>query len=375
MAKPKIDLKARLGRKSAAAQSPATGGSIPPPVSMHNPLSGAPAPAGSPFASAPPQGHVASAPVASFDAMGVPAVQAAPAPQMGVGGGGAFEMDADFAAAQRGSGVKKAVAVALAAAAVGLGLGWAMGSGSERDKSAQLALSGSRAIAKDVGAANAEAQKLSDVLTEAMKALKEGKFPEEQVQALGGINIPFDGTNLANRGMGRFKPRLTTMLIAYASGVSKANTQKDKIRSLLSFAKDGVTELLQQKENPTVQWGVYIQDGPGGPWGNMARLPEPFSAKGRWPGDIQVREGKTTAELSRYTGGDPTRRGAKLIPIAPQTQATVCSTDTIVRLRRELSSMGKILSGDDTPGREEQGLVDLGEAIRRELAKIGQGNS
>ena len=143
---------------------------------------------------------------------------------------------------------------------------------------------------------------------------------------------------------------------------------------MLSFSKEGVEELLAQRTNPQVHWGVSVQQGPQGPWGTMQILPSAFPVGGKgWPAEFDLNNGAQKVSVKRYTGGDPTRGadGAQIIPIAPQTQTTVCPSDTIVRLRRELSDMQKILSGDETPGQEVTGIVQLGEGIKKQLAAIG----
>jgi hypothetical protein len=211
------------------------------------------------------------------------------------------------------------------------------------------------------------------VLTSAAKSLKEGKYPDAEVKDLGGVNIPFDGTNLSGKSIGRFKPQLITMLISYTEAASKANTQKDRIRGLLSFSKQGVEELLAQNTNPRVHWGVVIQNGPQGPWGAMQVLPTafPVNDKAGWPGQFDLQSGDQKASFKRYAGGDPGRGDAQLIPVAPSTQNTVCPTDTILRIRRELSEMQKILTGDETPGQEVTGLVQMGETLKKQLTAIG----
>jgi hypothetical protein len=243
----------------------------------------------------------------------------------------------------------------------------------ERNSVAETAVAGAKALAADVDKADAAAAELSKTLDAAAKSLKEGKYPEAEVKALGGINIPFDGSNLAGKGIGRFKPQLVTSLISYAGAVTKANTQKDKVRSLLSVSKAGVEELLAQSTAPQVRWGVSVQSGPQGPWGALQLLSSPFPAgdKGAsWPAQLEVGEGKNA--FRRYTGGDPTRGEGQLIPIAPQTQSSVCPTDTIIRLRRELTEMQKAVNGDSSiPGQETQGIAELGESIKKQLAAIG----
>ncbi len=165
------------------------------------------------------------------------------------------------------------------------------------------------------------------------------------------------------------------MLISYAEAASKVNTQKDRIRSLLSYSKEGVEELLAQSTAPRVHWGVSVQSGPQGPWGMMQVLPTafPVNEKAGWPATFEIPSGDQKVSVKRYAGGDPTRGadGAQIIPIAPATQNLVCPADTIVRIRRELSDMQKILTGDETPGAEVTGIVQLGDNIKKQLAGIG----
>jgi hypothetical protein len=264
--------------------------------------------------------------------------------------------------------------LAAGTAVVGGLLGFAIGGLSERNSAAATAVVGAKALAAEVEAADAQVTQLSQTLGAAAKALKDGKYPEAEVKALGAINIPFDGSNLAGKGIGRFKPQLVTLLINYATAATKANAQKDKIRSLLSVSKAGVEDLLAQNTAPQVRWGLTLQSGPQGPWGALSALGTPFAVGDKqagWPAQLETSDGKSS--FRRYTGGDPTRggEGGQMIPVAPQTQAAVCPTDTIVRLRRELSDMQKVVNGDETPGQELQGIVELGEAIKKQLNSIG----
>ena len=370
MSKPKIDLKARLGRRPGATPASA---SIPPPVGVNPPQgSGAPMSHGSGFPAsggyAPPQPQARP----SFDPMGTPVVSA---PSMRGASPAGLDLtfnDAELAAVQKGNRTK-AIVIAAATAVVGGVLGYAVGQLNERSAVAEAAVVGAKALSAEIDAANASVGKLSELLQSAAKSLKESKYPDSEVKELGGVNIPFDGTNLAGKSIGRFKPQVITMLISYAEAASKANTQKDRIRNLLSYSKEGVEELLAQNTNPRVHWGVAIQNGPQGPWGTMQVLPTafPVNDKAGWPATFDLQAGDQKASFKRYSGGDPTRGDAQLIPIAPTTQNAVCPTDTIVRLRRELADMQKILAGDETPGQEVTGIVQLGESIKKQLAGIG----
>lgn len=315
----------------------------------------------------PPQPQVRS----SYEPMGAVAPVVS-APPMRASGPSGLEMDAEFAAVQRGSRTKTIV-LAGAAAVVGGVLGFAVGGLSERNSVAEAAVTGAKMLTAEIDAANAASDKLAGILDAAAKDLKDGKYPDNEIKDLGGVNIPFDGTNLAGKSIGRFKPQLVTMLISYAEAASKANSQKDRIRSLLSYSKEGVEELLAQNTNPRIHWGVSVQQTDKGPWGMMQVLPTAFAAKEAWPAAFDVQSGDQKVSVKRFTGGDPTRGsdGSQLIPIAPASQNVVCPADTIVRIRRELAEMQKILKGDETPGQEVTGLTQLGETLKKQLATIG----
>jgi hypothetical protein len=122
-----------------------------------------------------------------------------------------------------------------------------------------------------------------------------------------------------------------------------------------------------------------------GPWANMQLLPAPFAVKStekiktadgkekdyEWPADFPIREGQNTINLPRYKSGDPMGEKPAIIPVAPQTETSVCPSSTIVRLRSELMEMQTVLKGDATPGREKTGLMQMGEQIVQGLKKIG----
>ena len=372
MSKPKIDLKARLGRRTGAMPASA---SIPPPVGVNQPHpSQAPQGQNPGFAGAGGYAAPQQQPRAAYNnPMGVGAVQQAPAP-VRMAAPVSFDVgDEEFAAVRKGSRVKVIVLAAVAAAAGGV-LGFAVGGLNEKNSVAEAAVIGAKTLVTEIDAANASAAKLSEVLAAAANELKEGKYPDDQVKELGAVNIPFDGTNLGNKSIGRFKPSLVAQLISYAEATGKANSQKDKIRGLLSYSKAGVEELLDQKANPQVRWGVAVQQGPQGPWGSMQVLPSAFLANGEkgkgggWPAQFEIGQGGDKGPMKRFVGGDPE---GQIIPIAPMTQNAVCPTDTIVRIRRELGEMQKILNGDETPGAEVVGIVTLGDTIKKQLNAIG----
>ncbi|MGC4094700.1 MAG: hypothetical protein QM756_43640 [Polyangiaceae bacterium] len=376
--KPKIDLKARLGKKTVNA--PAAGGSsIPPPMAATPsavPAGGVSRPS-MPRPSAPPQMTPSGVPVPPFAQPSRPAMDpsnpygamqpsaAAPAKPTAI----RIEMGEEVMAAQR-AGRKKVLFLAAIAFLVGGGVGFTAGGGSERAKGADAAIQGAQDLVKDIDKANAEVQKLADTLKSAKEKLSKGAFPEEEVSKLGAINIPFSGKNLSGKGIGRFKPEVVSMLIEYANGTTDANSQKEKVQNVLSGAKKGIVELLEQQTKPQVRWAVLLSGGPGGPWASMQMIPAPFGAKDKWPEDLKVGDKQS---FKRYSSGNPINNDAPFyLPVDPTTQAGVCSSDVIVKLRRELNDLESVMRGDNTPGEDRAGLIDQANKLKIKLNQIGK---
>jgi hypothetical protein len=374
--KPKIDLKARLGKKTVASKPGAP--SIPPPVGIPKPPGMSVPPFGSRPSAAPARVD-ASDPYAAIDASVAPA---RPEPQAIK-----IEMSEEVVQAQK-RGRNKVVVLAAVTAAVGGLLGFATGSGVERGKGVDAAIEGAQDLAKELDGATAQAEALADVLKSAREKLSSQKFPEEELSKLGGINIPFEGSTLTGKGIGRFPPALVTQLIDFAGGAQQANEHKEQVQAVLGGSKAAITEFLEVQTKPKVRWSVYVTNGPGGPWAAMQPLPEPFLARSdekqkdadgkekaySWPEEFKITPpgANQPVALKRYTTGEPGGSAPKIIPVDPSTQGAVCPSDVAVRLRRELSDLENVLRGDKSdPANEKAGLIETGRALQEKLKGIG----
>jgi hypothetical protein len=365
--KPKIDLKARLGKKSVSV---APGPAIPPPVGIPKPPamggpspshppqrpSQAPYPSGQPYGGSNPPyaGAVSAAPVRRIEPAAI-----------------RVEMGEEVLEGQRKMRGRFFV-LTMIVSGIFAALGFAFGSRVEAGKGANAALEGARDLIKDIEAADKVADQLNEVLGKASARLSKNEYPAEEITALGGINIPFDGGHLTDKGIGRFRREVVTQLITYANTAQRANDQKEKIQNLLTGSKASLTELLAQKTDPKVRWAVWVESGPGGPWANMQIVPTPFAVKSDWPADLKVPRGDANAVIKRYSKGDVSSGDPQFIPVAPQTESMVCPSTTIVRLRQELVEMQEVLKGDATPGAEKTGFLQMGEDVVKVLKKLLQ---
>lgn len=358
--KPKIDLKARLGKKTVAG-----GASIPPPMAVRPAVGGGggsiPAP---PFAA-----KQAAAPrVDPTDPYAsVSVAPSAPVQPQAI----RIEMSEEMVEAQK-KGRGKIIALCVVTALVGGVLGYAFGGGAERGKSHDNALQGAAMLAEEIDKANVEINKLADTLKKAKTSLNDGKFPEAEITTLGGIDIPFDGNNLSGKGIGLMGSEVNRMLVKFAGDAAAANEQKDRLKRVLGGSKKNIEEFLAQKDAPKFNWSVFVSSSPSGPVASMQPLPAPFAVKGAWPDDFEIKKGDKQVKLKRYTKGDPAGSDPLLIPVDPATQGLVCPNDVTAIVGRELTSLETLLRGDKSdPTNEKEGLLDTGTALVEKLKKIG----
>jgi len=227
--KPKIDLKARLGKKTGTPatasvpppMAPQTASNLPRPQAVPGPRpSGMPAPRTSPsgvpippFQQAPSQAPRADPtnPYGSMPRQSVP-IQARPTE---------IRVDMDEVRAAQRSGRGKVMVLALVTAVVGGVVGFAFGGGAERDKGAKAAIEGAQDLVKEIEASNKQIQDLSETVKSAQtKLLGKGTYPQEEVTKLGAINIPFRTASLADKSIGRFKREILSMLIDYTTSAT-----------------------------------------------------------------------------------------------------------------------------------------------------------
>jgi hypothetical protein len=370
--KPKIDLKARLGKKTVGAPAAGPGGSIPPPAGIPKPygVGGIPAPAvGGGGAVARPAPVVdASNPYGAMEPAAAPVVKPAEIK---------VELSDEVLRAQ-GRGKTKVLVLAIITAALGGFVGFTLGGVSERGKGTDAAKQGAADLVKEVEEANKKIEELAGVLKSAKEKLSKAKFPDEEVSKLGALNIPFGGTNLSGKGIGRFKSDVLNMLVEFASASAEANDQKEKIQSVLNRNKKGVTEFLESQTKPVVRWSVIVGGSPLGPIASMQPVPTPFQLVGEqgkqhsWPESFDLMEKDKKISIKRYLKGDAATENPTFIPVDPSTQTLVCPNDVVFSIRRELTGMEEVLRGDPTPGEEKTGLLEVGQNLLKKLKEIGK---
>ena len=351
--KPKIDLRARLGKKTVGAGAAV---SIPPPMHTGGSI---PAP---PFASRPPP---------QDDRPKVVAPQAIK-----------IEMSEEVVQAQK-KGKSKVMALAAGPAVVGALLGVAIGGGMERRSRQDIAVEGAKLLVQDIDKANVEITKMADILDAAKRAISDGEFPTKQMSELSEVSVPFDGTYLAGKGTGLMNAQLNKMLMDFSGKSQQANEQKDRLQRMLTASEVAFKKIIEEQQKPKMDWAVFIANGPHGPMAVLQPIPEPFlvSSKDKvdgkdysWPEEVEIPEGDKKVKLKLYKKDNPIDNPPLLIPVDPKSQASVYPRDQLLmgKLREEVVKLEVLLRGDKSdPTNEQAGIVDLGQDLIDELKGIG----
>jgi hypothetical protein len=388
--KPKIDLKARLGKvhgsgmpaatssvpssgRVPSAMPPHVGSSVPPPAAVLG--------MGMRAGSVPPP--AVGVPIPPFG--GQPATDAFGAPvdtrSSRTAGGGAtikVEMDAETARAAGKAG-KKGAMLAIIGLALGLGLGYAFGGRSASDEGAKRALKDAEELVGDIDKAQAKVKDLTEKIGGAIKSLKDKKFPDAFAAELGGLSIPFGSDKIAGRNIGRFNAKALQGLLDYTVDIEALNDRKDALKNLFISAKKPITDALAEAGNPKVAWSVFIQKSQAhGPVAVLARNnpAEAFAYKDTWPAKYKISNGNELVEVERYSTGDVFTSEKKVvtIPIEPDSVANSFPNDILTRVTSELAKTEGVLAGKATGNDEDEsvGILKKGDALLVELRKIGK---
>ncbi|WP_394827517.1 hypothetical protein [Pendulispora albinea] len=329
--KPKIDLKARLGKGSAGGgANPTAGAAIPvpvpqpdqapPPVMPPPPMPGIPVGSPSPFAVDP------SNPLAAVAAPYRP-----PAPPQPT----RIEVDEATVQQARTGARKQGLLVAAVAAVVFLGVGYIAGQAAESGEGRNKSRKDASELASDVGAAKTKLQQLAEKLEAGRTALlKDRSYPSTLAKDLGGINIDFDGSKLAGRRFSGFPTDVTFQLVEFVTAVQALNDRKQLVQGLLTKLEKPLTDQLKAPPGQTtVNYVVVVDKDPGG---NNSAILAPLTAPIQFtppnlslPGEFNFTNPLTgsASKLAAYKSGDVSRAPGAIY-VVPKTFDKACPSET-----------------------------------------------
>jgi hypothetical protein len=405
--KPKIDLKARLGKGA--------GGATPPP-----PVAGIPVPAGPPAAGASSQAGLAPVPQSSptgSSAGGAlpvpPGIPVGPPPAFGKMPGAAIDPSNPLAAAAtpyrapapppppqpqrievdemavqeaRKGARKQGLMAGLVAAAVLGAIGYIAGGAMETNKGRQKSVGDAKSLAGDVAKSRDQLKTIADKVEAGKNSLlKDKKFPDTLAKELGGINVDFDGNKLAGVRFSGFPQETTSTLIEYITLVQTLNDRKTAIIGLLQRLQKPITEQLTAGQKTTINYVVLFgkQDPSRNPFALLAPLQKPIEAANptaiALPTEFTATDPLTRQNLSvpKYTKGDLDKPSA--VYVLPKSIEAACPSETSGSIAQLGSQLSRVLTdirgeqaapGGDVVTESKPGLTDRADKLVTSLNRV-----
>jgi outer membrane murein-binding lipoprotein Lpp len=400
--KPKIDLKARLGKAGAATPpppgavpvpTPAPGAVAPPPAAVAK-AAGIPVPPGVPVGPPPPaissSGAAAavdpSNPLAAVAApYRAPTPPAPPQPQR-------IEVD-EMAVQQARRGAFRGGLIAGIVVAVILGaVGYVAGGATEKNSARSKAVSDAKELAGDVTKAKDQMKAMADKVEAGRRQLlaqdpKERKFPDTLAKDLGGMNIDFDGSKLAGRRFSGFSTTATAQLVEFITAVQGLNDRRTAVINLLSKLQKPITEQYAASASGKVTVSHVVVLGQKDQAGNLFGILEPLKdpivgAPGKVDAPkewvfLDTLQGRQPSKVDKYTSGELNKPSA--IYILPKSFEGACPSEAAsaaVQLGAQLAGVLKDIRGEQTGGDPglvqdtKPGLLERADRLVNELNKV-----
>ncbi len=399
--KPKIDLKARLGKKDTGAMpaaAPSEAGLFapsasvtPPPIASHSVASlppGIPVPPGM----APPSGPSLdpSNPLVAATAQRPSAPQAAP----GYASAGASRIEVDDMAIQQATSSAKKTGFVIAGIASVLfaGVGYVAGGASEQGASRKKSHEDAVELKADIAKAKTQLEQLHAKLEagKAMLAAKDAKarkFPDTLDGDLGAIIVDFDGAKLAGRRFSGYSQDVSKSLFDFVAHVSALNDHKTALKNLLSKLKKPLTDQLAANASGThaishivLLGGPTGRDGKDGNFvGTLGVLSPPITFTGDTPtfpkDEFAVVVGGRNTTVPRYKAGTLAEPSA--VYVTPSSFEAACPSDTKSQSAQLSFKLGDLITeikgeeqAEGMTNDQKAGLIDQADKLMKALEKI-----
>jgi hypothetical protein len=405
--KPKIDLKARLGKGAGGPTPPPPTAGIPVPAAVPSgALSGAgavgnspssspsggaglPMPPGIPVGPPPAFGkapHMALDPSNPLAAAATPYRAPAPAPPPQPPAPQRIEVD-EMAVQEARKGARKQGLIGGLVVAVVLGaIGYIAGGALEANKGRQRAVADAKSLATDVTKSREQLKSIGDKIEAGRNSLlKEKKFPDNLARELGGINVDFDGNKLAGVRFSGFPQETTSTLIEYITQVQSLNDRKTAIVGLLQRLQKPITEQLATGQKTNITYAVFLgqQDPSRNPFAMLVPLQKPIEAANAGaislPAEFTATDPITRQNIKapKYTGGSLDKPSA--IYVLPKSIEAAFPSETAGAMAQLGSQLGHVITeirgeeaapGGDVVTESKPGLLERAEKLATALNRV-----
>jgi len=402
--KPKIDLKARLGKTAVGGATPPPPAAgipvpVPAPPSANNVAPAAPSspsgsggalpvPPGVPVGPPPAFGSKAPAldPSNPLAAAVTPYRAPTPPPPAAPAQPQRIEVDELSLQEARKGARKQGLIAGLVAAVVVGAVGYIAGGASETSKGHQKAVNDAKSLAGDVQKSRDQLKTLADKVEAGRNSLlKEKKFPETLAKDLGAINVDFDGSKLAGVRFSGFPQETTSGLIEFITNVQALNDRKSAVASLLARLQKPITETLTGGQKQNITYAVFLgrQDPSKNAFALLAPLTKPIEVPN--PAQITLPTeftgtdpvGRTNITAPKYTTGGLDKPSA--VYVLPKSIEAACPSETSGSIAQLGSQLNKLITdirgeqaapGGDVVTESKPGLMERADKLAASLNRV-----
>ncbi|NUO49286.1 MAG: hypothetical protein HOV80_10560 [Polyangiaceae bacterium] len=380
--KPKIDLKARLGKAPGGGVPGAlpSGPGVPSPsqdgigrISAPPSSGGMPAPVGiaPPAGIAPPPGIASGMGLNPF----APKPQPKAAPVSAEAQTIKVEVSEEIHDERKRAG-RRALLYSAIAAVVFAGIGFFAGGMREVSKRDAKAVEGLKKLEPEVTDSAKKAEEILPILDDIEKGLlKDRKYPDSAIEKLS-ITIP--NLNLDDKSFGTMPSDIQKATLSYMKKIENANEKKDRVKNLLGSLKKPIETSWAEDQKPVFKLGIIFRQAGSNTIGEVVQMKEPWEvAKSDWPKEPKIvvsvmQEGKRVpadqaAQRWEQDAIVPTDQTPLVIPIEPSSVSGFTDERTILQLVGAVNDVRVLLNGDETPGREVVGLLKEGQGLAKSI--------
>jgi hypothetical protein len=297
-----------------------------------------------------------------------------------------IELDEGLVQAARSSGTKRGLVIGIIIAAVLGGVAFVAGGASEQGKAREKSKNDATSLGDDLTKAKATLSQLADKMDDGVKTLSGGKFPDKLATDLGGLNVAFDGTELAGRRFSGFPQETTAMLVDFITSVQSLNDKKELIQGLLTKLQKPMTDQMSAPagSGSITLVAAVMKDATGNSSAFLAPLATPItfasSSDIKWPPQFTFSDpsgGGSNATAPRYTGGDISKTPAA-IPVVGKSFEKVCPSEAAagaLQLRVQIGGFIRDIRGEgagspDVVTDSKAGLIERADKLLTSLQKV-----
>ncbi len=390
--KPKIDLKARLG-KTVAGGTAAPGA-----------LSGPPE--AGPSSVRPEADHASAPPRPSLPGGIAPPVGIAPPPSIaGAGFGGVNPFAPKVAPApappppkltaeqqtikvelgeeihdERRKATKFAVIVGFAMLLVGGGIGFFAGGAREKQSRQAEGIKGACALETEVANSSKKIEELIPILKEVEDGLKAKKYPADALGKLSSFAVPFNAATIEGKNVGNLPGAIQSKVFLYLRKSEELEDKKESLKNSLGAQKVAIEGAWKKEEKPLFELAViFSAAGEGKMLSQVVGIKEPFETSIKeWPKELAIkvpgmRDGRRVEDEKKATKFEKevtAQTGPVYMPVDPATVAGFTDERAALPILKGLFEIRMILQGDETPGREKPGAMKEGTDLSVALEKL-----